>query len=115
MIIILLSMIALMKIQIKAEMVEKELLKILTSLKQGKISNKALQKVKNNIKSDFIFSLNTASAVSNTYGSFLARGDLKPLLNYEKDTQNLQIKDLIRCANEYFVKENSTTIILRKD
>ncbi|ARJ56419.1 M16 family metallopeptidase [Campylobacter cuniculorum] len=101
--------------QIKAEMVEKELLKILTSLKQGKISNKALQKVKNNIKSDFIFSLNTASAVSNTYGSFLARGDLKPLLNYEKDTQNLQIKDLIRCANEYFVKENSTTIILRKD
>lgn len=100
---------------VKAEMVEKELLKILNSFKQGKISNKALQKVKNNIKSDFIFSLNTASAVSSTYGAFLAKGDLKPLLNYERDTQKLQIEDLIKCANRYFVKENSTTVILRKD
>ncbi len=100
---------------VKAERVEKELLKILNTLKKGKISKQALQKVKNNIKSDFIFSLNTASAVSNTYGSFLARGDLKPLLNYEKNTKNLQLKELIDCANRYFVKENSTTLILRKD
>ncbi len=101
--------------KIKAQTVEKELLKIINSLKKGKISNRSLQKVKNNIKSDFIFSLNTASAVSSTYGSYLARGDLKPLLNYEKDIQSLETKDLINCANRYFVEDSSTTIILRKD
>lgn len=64
---------------VKAEKVEQELWKIIDRLKKGDFSSKDLQKVKNNVKSDFIFSLDTASAVSNTYGSYLARGDLKPL------------------------------------
>ena len=100
---------------VKASLVEKNLLKIIEKIKNGKISNKALQKVKNNVKSDFIFSLNTASGVCNTYGSYLARGDLKPLLEYEKNIQNLSIKELVTCAKKYFNEQNSTTIILKKD
>ncbi|EKE1469486.1 insulinase family protein, partial [Campylobacter jejuni] len=100
---------------VNAEKVEKELLKIIDKLKMGKISQKDLQRVKNNVKSDFIFSLNNASAVANIYGSYLARGDINPLLNYEKDIQNLELKDLISCAKKYFIQENSTTVILRKD
>ncbi|MBZ7964278.1 M16 family metallopeptidase [Campylobacter sp. 2457A] len=100
---------------IKAEEVEKELWKILEQIKKGKFTEKDLQKVKNNIKSDFIFSLDTASAVSNIYGSYLARGDLKPLLNYEEKIEKLTLLDLQKCAKKYFDEENSTTLILRKD
>ncbi|MGH2327377.1 M16 family metallopeptidase [Campylobacter taeniopygiae] len=100
---------------IKAEEVEKELWKILEQIKKGKFTEKDLQKVKNNIKSDFIFSLDTASAVSNIYGSYLARGDLKPLLSYEEKIEKLTLLDLKKCAKKYFSEENSTTLILRKD
>ena len=102
-------------IGIKAEEVEKELWKILEKIKKGKFLEKDLQKVKNNIKSDFIFSLDTASAVSNIYGSYLARGDLRPLLNYEEKIEKLTLLDLKKCAKKYFSEENSTTLILRKD
>lgn len=100
---------------VKAEKVEKKLLDILHSIKQGKISKKALQRVKNNTRSDFIFSLNNASALANIYGSYLARGDLKPLLNYEKNIAALEVEDLVNVAQKYFVSENSTTLILRKE
>ncbi|MBZ7954855.1 pitrilysin family protein [Campylobacter molothri] len=102
-------------IGIKAEEVEKELWKILEKIKKGKFLEKDLKKVKNNIKSDFIFSLDTASAVSNIYGSYLARGDLRPLLNYEEKIEKLTLLDLKKCAKKYFSEENSTTLILRKD
>lgn len=61
--------------------------------------------MKNNVKSDFIFSFNNASAVANIYGSYLARGDINPLLNYEKDIQNLELKDLISCAKNILFKK----------
>lgn len=100
---------------VKAERVEKELYKIIENVKKGKFSQKEMQKIKNAVKSDFIFSLDTASSVSNIYGSYLARGDLKPLLQYENNIEALQKEDLMRCAKKYFVTENSTTLILRKD
>ena len=74
-----------------------------------------MQKVKNNTRSDFIFSLNNASGLSNICGSYLARGDLKPLLEYEKNIAALEVKDLVSVAKKYFIKEKSTTLILRKE
>lgn len=101
-------------LNVKAEQVEKELWKIINSIKNEQISIKDLEKIKNNTKSDFIFSLSSASDVSNLFGSYLAKGDLKPLLSYEKDIENLTIKDLVKCAKKYFNDNNSTTVILRK-
>ncbi|QWU80025.1 zinc-dependent peptidase, M16 family [Campylobacter novaezeelandiae] len=101
-------------LNVKAEQVEKELWKIIYSIKNEQISIKDLEKIKNNTKSDFIFSLSSASDVSNLFGSYLAKGDLKPLLSYEKDIENLTIKDLVKCAKKYFNDNNSTTVILRK-
>lgn len=101
-------------LNVKAEQVEKELWKIINSIKNEQISIKDLEKIKNNTKSDFIFSLSSASDVSNLFGSYLAKGDLKPLLSYEKDIENLTIKDLVKCAKKYFNDDNSTTVILRK-
>lgn len=100
---------------VKAERVEKELLKILERVKSGKISVKDLQKIKNRVKSDFIFSLNTASSVSSIYGDYIAKGDLGVLLEYESKVEALEISHLARVAKKYFTPKNSTTIILRKD
>lgn len=100
---------------VKAERVEKELLKIIDGVKAGKFSAHDLQKVKNRVKSDFIFSLNTASAVSSIYGDYIAKGNLKPLLNYQNELEKLKVGDLARIAKKYFTSKNSTTIILRKD
>ena len=102
-------------VNVKAESVEKELLKILEQVKSGKISQRDLQKIKNRVKSDFIFSLNTASSVSSIYGDYIAKGDLKPLLEYESKVEALEIQHLTRVAKKYFTPKNSTTIILRKD
>ena len=100
---------------IKAELVEKELLAILQGLKAGKIGERDLQKVKNRVKSDFVFSLNTASALSSIYGDYLAKGDIAPLFEYENRVQALETKHLQAAARKYFREQNSTTIILRKD
>ena len=102
-------------VNVKAESVEKELLKILEQVKSGKISQRDLQKIKNRVKSDFIFSLNTASSVSSIYGDYIAKGDLKPLLEYESKVEALEIQHLTRVAKKYFTPKNSTIIILRKD
>lgn len=100
--------------KIKATVVEKEVLQILNNLKKGDIKEEDLKKIKNQVKRDFIFPLNTASSVANIYGDYLARGDLKPLLNYENNVEKLEKKDLISCAKKYFIEKNSTTIILKK-
>lgn len=102
-------------VDVRAERVEKELLKILEQVKKAQFSQKDLQKVKNRVKSDFIFSLNTASSVSSIYGDYIAKGDIKPLLEYESKIEKLEISHLAQCAKKYFTAKNSTTIILRKD
>ncbi|MBT0606047.1 insulinase family protein, partial [Campylobacter lari] len=99
---------------IKAEDVEKELLKILEDVKNAKFDDTIMEKIKNTVKSDFIFSLSNASSVANIYGSYLAKGDLKPLLDYEKNIENLSKDDLIHCARKYFNENKSTTIILKR-
>ncbi|KGI55748.1 M16 family metallopeptidase [Campylobacter sp. MIT 97-5078] len=100
---------------VKAEQVEQELLKILRHIKQEKLEKEVLVKIKNSVKSDFIFSLTNASSVSNVCGNFIAKGDLTPLLEYEKNISQLELKDLVRVAKKYFTAKNSTTLILRKD
>ena len=100
--------------KIKAQEVEKELLQILSELKKGKIKDEDLLKIKNQVRRDFVFSLNTAGSVANIYGDYIAKGDLKPLLNYEENIKKLELKDLTSCAKRYFKEKFSTTVILKK-
>ncbi|MCR6570229.1 M16 family metallopeptidase [Campylobacter insulaenigrae] len=95
--------------------VEKELLNIINDIKDAKFDDEILEKIKNNVKSDIIFALNNATSVANIYGSYLAKGDLKPLLKYEENINALNKQDLVDCAKKYFNANTSTTIILKKD
>ena len=72
-------------------------------------------KIKNSLKSDLIYSLDSASKVANLYGSYLARGDIKPLYELEKNIDKIDAKLLKEIANRYFNEKTSTTIILKKE
>ena len=100
---------------VDAKDVEKEILKEIEKIKNGDISKEELDKVKINTKADFIFSLESSTSVANLYGSYLIRGNIDPLMNYEKAIENLKINDIIAVAKKYLNKENSTTMILKQD
>jgi zinc protease len=99
---------------VKAEDVEKEILKTIKKVKKGDFDEKEVQKIKNSTKADFIFSLESASSLTNLIGGYFARGDIKPLEEYEEHINKLTKKDMVAAAKKYFIKEHSTTVILRK-
>jgi predicted Zn-dependent peptidase len=99
---------------IDALTVEKEILKVIEDIKNGNITQEELDKIKINTKSDFIFSLESSSSIANLYGSYLIKGDIKPLFKYEKSINNLKIEDIVNVAKKYLTRDNSTTIILKK-
>ncbi len=99
---------------VDAKDVEKEILNEIDKIKKGDISQEELDKIKINTKSDFIFSLESSTSVANLYGSYLVRGNIEPLFEYEKAIENLKIEDIKKVANEYLNANNSTTVILKK-
>ena len=100
---------------VDAKDVEKVLWEEINKIKSGDIKLEELNKVKKNTKSDFIFSLESSSSVASLYGSYLSRGDISPLMNYETKIENLKIEDLVKVANKYLINSNSTTMILKKN
>ncbi|MEO1958581.1 MAG: pitrilysin family protein [Nautiliaceae bacterium] len=82
---------------------EKAIKEVRKTLLDTKITKKMLTKVKNQTKFDFISSLESSSSVSNLYGEFLAKGDIKPLLEYEEKINSLTPQD-IEEAKKFFIK-----------
>lgn len=99
---------------VKAERLKEEILKELESIKDGKLKDSEIEKVKINTKADFIFSLENSSTVADLFGSYLARGNIKPLLEYEENINKLDTKSVIEVAKKYFIDQKSTTVILKK-
>lgn len=99
---------------IKAEILQDAMLKQIDDIKNGKIDDDMIKKAKLNIKSDFIHSLENSSSVASLYGSYFARGDIKPLLEYEDNFDKITKDDIVNVAKKYFIPTASTTIFLRK-
>ncbi len=99
---------------VKAEDVEKELVAQINLMKETKVTKAELEKVKTNTKSDFIYSLESSTSVANLYGSYLARGDISPLMTYEEDVEKVTAKKVQDAAKKYFNFDKSTTVILKK-
>jgi predicted Zn-dependent peptidase len=99
---------------VDAKDVEKLIWEEIEKIKQGDVKKSELDKIKINTKSDFIFSLESSSSVASLYGSYMIRGDISPLMNYEQNIENIKKKDIINVANKYLTKDNSTTVILKK-
>ena len=95
--------------------IEKEILDTIAQIKKGEISQKDIDKIKINTKADFIFSLESSTEVASLYGSYFVRGNINPLLEYEKNVDKLTKENLIDVANKYLNKNNSTTVILKQE
>lgn len=99
---------------VKAETVEKEIWKEIKKIQDGDVKEEEISKIKKNTKSDFIFSLESSSSVASLYGSYLSRGDITPLMTYEKKIEKLKAKTIVEVANKYLTVDNSTTMILNQ-
>jgi len=97
------------------EDLDKEILKQIEQLKDGKVTQEELDKVKLNIKVGFLKELDSSSSIASLFGEYLARGNLKPLLEYEDFLDKITLKDIQEVAKKYFDNSKSTTIILRRD
>ncbi|MDD2896763.1 MAG: pitrilysin family protein [Aliarcobacter sp.] len=100
---------------VDAKEIEKEILDTIAQIKKGDISQKDIDKIKINTKADFIFSLESSTEVASLYGSYFVRGNIKPLLDYEKNVEKLTKENLIEVANKYLNENNSTTVILKQE
>ncbi len=89
------------------EKLEKEIKK---ELKNFKVTKKALEKVKNQTKFDFLTQLESSSGVSNIYGDYFAKGDITPLLNYQEKINSLSIEK-IEEMKKYFEKSVSVRLL----
>ncbi len=99
---------------IQAKTLQKEILDILERVKQGKISQEELEKIKINMRADFVSSLEKSSSVAGLFGSFFVRGNIKPLLGYEEAFSKLSLKDIQDVANKYFTQDSLSVTILQK-
>lgn len=99
---------------VEATDVEKVLWEEIDKIQKGDLKQSELEKVKINTKSDFVYSLESSSSVASLYGSYLIRGDISPLMNYEKSVQELKLEKIVDVAKRYLTTTNSTTVILKK-
>ena len=95
-----------------AKELEEEILKHIQDIKDGKVTQEELNKVKLNTKVDFLRELDSSASVTTMFGSYLAKGDLKPLLEYEDNLDKITLKDIQKVAKKYFDNNKSTTIIM---
>ncbi len=99
---------------VKIEDLEKEILAEIDKIKNGNVTKEELEKVKINSKADFIYSLEDSASVNSLFGSYLVRGNLEPLLNYEENLAKITPEMVTKVANKYFDHDFTTTIILKK-
>ncbi len=99
---------------VKIEDLEKEILKEIEKIKAGEVTKEELEKVKINTRADFIYSLEDSASLNSLFGSYLVRGNLKPLLEYEENLAKITPEMVTKVANKYFNNDFSTTLILKK-
>jgi predicted Zn-dependent peptidase len=97
-----------------AETMEAALIEQIDRIKQSPVTAEELQKVKASTQRDFVQMMEGASGLSDLFGSYLIRGDLTPLQNYEANLDKITPKTIQEVANRYFDHTLSTTVILRK-
>lgn len=105
---------ALANSEVSLDKIQKEILAQIELIKQGKLKQSELDKVKINMRASFLYELESSSGVANLFGSYIARGDLQTLLDFEKNFESLNLEDIIRVANQYFTLNNATIMTLQK-
>jgi len=99
---------------IEISTIEEKIIEQIERLKNDGVSQEELDKISINTKMEFIHTLENSSTVSELFGSYLARGDMEPLLKYEESLDKITPELVKSVAKRYFDHDKATTIILRK-
>lgn len=92
---------------------EIEILNEIETLKTKPVSQKELDKIKNQIKANFIRSLDSNEGLANMLSYFeILLGDYKYITNHIKIIDKITADDIMRVAKKYLTKENRTIVTL---
>jgi predicted Zn-dependent peptidase len=84
-------------------------------LKKEPVSEKELEKIKNQLKADFIRGLNSNAGLANTLSYFEAlMGDYRYITNHINVIEKITAQDIVRVARQYLTSENRTVAHLVK-
>jgi predicted Zn-dependent peptidase len=82
-------------------------------LKQEPLSPRELEKIKNQMKADFIRHLNSNASLAGMLSYYEAvTGDFRYLTNYLSIIEKISSQDIMRVAQRYFINENKTLATL---
>ncbi|TLD85701.1 pitrilysin family protein [Helicobacter sp. MIT 05-5294] len=99
---------------VSLEKLEKAILLEIEKIQQGKLKVAELEKAKTNLRTNFLYELESSSGVASLFGSYIVRDDLDALLHFEQDFDNLSLEDIVAVAQKYFVAQNATILTLSK-
>jgi predicted Zn-dependent peptidase len=95
---------------------EMEIYKEIEALKTQPVSQKELDKIKNQIKANFIRSLDSNEGLANMLSYFeILVGDYRYITNHIKTIDKITADDIMRVAKKYLTKENRTIATLVKE
>ncbi len=100
---------------IEAEELESIILQEIEQLKTKPVTQDEIDKIKISTKRDFIHTLESSSSLSDMFGGYLIRGNIKPLLEYEENLDRITPETIQNVAQRYFDNSKATTVILRKN
>ena len=84
-------------------------------LKTEPVSEKELEKIKNQLKADFIRSLDSNSGLAGTLSYFEALlGNYRYITNHIHVIEKITSEDIIRVARKYLTSDNRTVALLVK-
>ena len=99
---------------IKAESIEEAIYKELEKIKKDGITEKELQKVKNQMLIDLYNQLETINGKSNNLGTYeVYFGDYRKMFDAPSEYNKVTADDIKRVANTYFKKSNRTVGVLK--
>lgn len=100
-------------INVDANIIKDEFFKAIKAIKTTLVKQETIDKIRKNNKKDFVLSLQSASSLSDTFGSYLIKNNINSLYNYEKNINSITPKFIQKVANEYL--KYPTTIILKNE
>jgi len=84
-------------------------------LKKEPVSDRELEKIKNQLKSDFIRDLDSNAGLASTLSYFEALlGDYRYITNHIHEIEKITSADIIRVARKYLTSDNRTVALLVK-
>ena len=89
---------------------------MMATLKKDPVTDAELQKVKNQVRSDFIRRQSSNEGLAGMISYYQALlGDFRYMIGYADAIEKVTAQDILRVARQYFEPHNRTVALLSKD